>query len=133
MKQLRRYWGILALLVALLGWAGLVAGSFAASSVVTVILIASAGSVVYFLFQAPLWCRAETRAGQPCRNNSHGLLIGCYLREHKWQRLKLAFYPSKWRALNGKLWASARDGAATVGGIGSAVSGIAAVVAIMVH
>jgi hypothetical protein len=131
-RLLRSYWGILALVVALLGWAALVAGDIA-SSIVAVILVLSVGAVGYFLFQAPLWCRAETRAGAPCRNNSHGLLIGCYLREHKWQRLKLAFYPARWRQLNGKLWASARDCAATLGGLGSAVSAIAAVIAIIVR
>jgi len=132
MRLLSRYWGILALTAVVLCWVGLVAGSLAASSVALAILVLSVAAAGYFLFQFPLWCRAETRAGQPCRNNSHGLLIGCYLREHKWQRLKLAFYPKKWRELNRRLWSSAKDGAVTLGGIGSAVSALAAVIAFVV-
>jgi hypothetical protein len=130
MRLLRRYWGFLALIVALACWAGLIAGKFV-TAVVALVLILSIGAVVYFLFQAPLWCGAITRDGKFCRNNSSGILIGCYLREHKWQKLKMVFVPRAWRELNRGLWTSPREGVTTLGGLGSAVSALAALIAIL--
>jgi hypothetical protein len=132
MDLLRRYWGIPALLLAVGCWVGLVAGKLAAS-IVGMILVLSAAAVGYFLFQAPLWCGAVTRDGTLCRNNSSGLLIGCHLRQHKWQKLKLAIIPRAWGELNRGLWATPRDGVTTLGGMGSAVSALAAVVVILVR
>jgi hypothetical protein len=129
---LGKFWGFLALFIALVAWAALIAGEVAAASIGLFILIASALAALYFLFQFPAWCRAEGRLG-PCRNNSHGLLIGCYLRQHKWQRLKMLFRVSSWRVLSGRMWARAEGKAATLGALGSAVSGLAAIIAIMVH
>ena len=82
----------------------------------------------YFLFQAPLWCGAITREGALCRNNSSGLLIGCHLREHKWQKLKMTFVPKAWRELNRGLWATPRGRSeyacrAWLGGLGSGSGG----------
>lgn len=131
MRWVRRYWGFLALIIAVGGWAGWIAGKVAAS-VAVVILVLSVAAVGYFLFQAPLWCGAVTRNGQFCRNNSSGLLIGCHLREHKWQKVKMAFVPKAWSELNRGLWATPRDRVASIGGLGSAVSALAAVVAIVV-
>jgi hypothetical protein len=109
-----------------------VAGKIA-TSVVAVVLVLSVAAVAYFLFQAPLWCGAVTRDNKLCRNNSSGVLIGCHLREHKWQKLKLVFIPKAWIKLNHGLWATPRDGVATLGGMGSAVSALAAVVVILVR
>lgn len=57
-----------------------------------VLLILSGVAFGYFLFQAPLWCGAEVRRDDPdgrgCRENAHGLLLGCWRRQHKWQRLQ---------------------------------------------
>ncbi len=131
MRLLRRYWGFLALILAIGGWVGLVAGKFLASAI-AVILILSVAALGYFLFQAPLWCGAITREGTLCRNNSSGLLIGCHLREHKWQKLKMTFVPKAWRELNRGLWATPREGVNTLAGLGSAVSALAAVVAILI-
>jgi hypothetical protein len=41
----------------------------------------------FFLLAAPVWCGAVNRDGTSCRNNSAGLLIGCHLRQHRWQKL----------------------------------------------
>ncbi len=59
-------------------------------------------------------------------------MIGCHLREHKFQKLKMAFVPKAWRELNRGLWATPRDGVTTLSGLGSAISALAAVVAILV-
>jgi hypothetical protein len=128
---IRRYWGFLALAAALACWVGLVLGKVT-TAIAGVVLVLSIGAVLYFLFQAPLWCGAVTREGTLCRNNSSGLLIGCHLREHKWQKLKMAFIPKAWRELNRGLWATPREGVNTLAGFGSAVSALAAVVAILV-
>jgi hypothetical protein len=131
MGLLRRYWGFLALVIAIAGWVGLAAGKVA-GSLVALILLLSVAAFGYFLFQAPLWCGAITRDGKLCRNNSSGILIGCHLREHKFQKLKMAFVPKAWRELNRGLWATPRDGVTTLSGLGSAVSALAAVIAIFV-
>jgi len=87
-----------------------------------VILIFSLLSLVYFLVQAPLWCGAETRTGDRCRNNSHGLLLGCHLREHKWQRMRDIFVSRKWRGIIHDLMSSPKEILATLGGLASIIS-----------
>jgi hypothetical protein len=64
---LRRYWGVLALLAALACWVGVVLGKVT-TAIVGLVLVLSVGALVYFLFQAPLWCGAVTREGTLCRN-----------------------------------------------------------------
>jgi hypothetical protein len=91
-RLLTRYWGYLALAIAILGW-------FLHSLGFAVILALSLAALGYFLLQAPMYCGAETRTGEACRNNSHGLLRGCSLRQHKWQRVRQAFTPAGGRAI----------------------------------
>lgn len=64
------------------------------------IVLAGAVVVLYFLFVCPAWCNAVTRRMQLCRNNSSGLLLGCHLRQHKWQKLRMVITPSDWGALS---------------------------------
>jgi hypothetical protein len=87
-----RYWGYLALAVAVLGY-------FLHSLGLAVILALSLAALGYFLLQAPVWCMAEIRTGEPCRKNSHGLLRGCSIRQHKWQRVRQTFTPAGGRAV----------------------------------
>ena len=75
-RFLGRYWGYLVLGLATLGW---VVHAF----VPAVMLALSLAALVYFLVQAPLTCGAEIRNGDHCRNNSHGLLLGCWILQHK--------------------------------------------------
>jgi hypothetical protein len=82
-----------------------------------VIVIFSVGAIGYFLIQAPVWCGAITRGGRLCRNNSTGLLLGCHLREHKWQKIKMTFAPKMWRERNRGLWASPKEVLAMLGGV----------------
>lgn len=124
MTGLRRYWGYLALALAIVG---LVTHTFA----YVVILIFSAAALGYFLIQAPVWCGAMTRAGQMCRNNSTGVLLGCHLREHKWQKIKMTFVPRMWRELNHGLWAGPKEILATLGGVASVVSLLIALVPVL--
>ncbi len=126
MKSVLRYWGFLALAAAIAGWV-------THRLTWVVILVFAAGAFAYFLVQAPVWCGAMTREGQMCRNNSTGLLLGCHLREHKWQKLRMTFVPRKWRELNRGLWASPREGVNTVSGLASAVVALAAVIGLLLH
>ena len=85
-----------------------------------VILALSLAALGYFLFQAPMRCGAETRTGDWCRNNSHGLFRGCSLRQHKWQRLKQTFSPAGARAVV----ATSKSVSGALGTIGGVVSGV---------
>jgi hypothetical protein len=112
-RLLTRYWGYLAVVIA-------VALYFLHSLGLTVILVLSLAALGYFLLQAPMWCGAETRRGEWCRKNSHGLLRGCSIRQHKWQRLKQTFTPAGARAV----LATSRSVSGTLGAIGGVVAGV---------
>jgi hypothetical protein len=114
-KFLRRYWGYLALGLVILGWVTHAVGYI-------VIAILSLLALVYFLVQAPLTCGAEIRKGDHCRNNSHGLLLGCHIRQHKWQRARDIFVSRKWKDVIHDLTGSPKDILGTVGGLISIVS-----------
>lgn len=122
-RLLRRYWGYLALALAILGW---VMHSFGWA----VVLILSVLALTYFLVQAPLTCGAEIRGGMRCRNNSHGLLLGCWIRQHKWQRLRDIFVSRKWQDIIRDLAGSPKEILATIGGLASVVSLVLAVATI---
>lgn len=94
---MRRYWGYLLVPLLAVGW-------FSGQFPVAVLLAASIVALGFFLFVAPAWCGAVNRDGTLCRRNSTGLLIGCSLRQHKWQKIKLAILPKGWRELNRGLW-----------------------------
>jgi hypothetical protein len=91
-RVLTRYWGYLAIAIA-------IAGYFIHGFGWALMLALSLAALGYFLFQAPVWCGAETRKGEWCRRNSRGLLRGCSIRQHKWQRLKQTFTPAGGRAV----------------------------------
>jgi hypothetical protein len=95
-----------------------------------VIGIFSLGALGCFLIQAPAWCVAMTRRGQMCRNNSSGVLMGCHLREHKWQKIKVTFVPRMWSQLNRGLWAGPKEVLATAGSLTSVVSLAIALIAL---
>lgn len=65
-RFLTRYWGYLALALAILGFFTHHLGYMA---------ILALAAVGYFLVAAPVWCCAVTRTGTLCRDNSHGLLL----------------------------------------------------------
>jgi hypothetical protein len=116
-RFLTRYWGYLAIVIA-------VAGYFLHSLALAVVLALSLAAFGYFLFQAPMWCGAETRKGDWCRKNSHGLLRGCSLRQHKWQRLKQTFTPAGARAVV----ATSKSVSGALGTIGGVVAGVQALI-----
>jgi hypothetical protein len=114
-RFLRKYWGYIALGLAILGWTQHALG-FA------LILILSLLSLTYFLVSAPLWCMAENRDGTWCRNNSRGLLVGCrQVRQHKYQRLRDFFVSRSWQKILKNLTASPATTLGTVGALASLV------------
>jgi hypothetical protein len=117
-RLLTRYWGYLAIGIA-------IAGYFIHGLGWAVILGLSLAALGYFLFQAPVWCGAETRTGEWCRRNSHGLLRGCSLRQHKWQRVKQTFTPSGGRALV----STSKSVGGALSTIGGVVSGVQVLIA----
>jgi hypothetical protein len=114
-KILRRYWGYIALALAIIGWATHSIGY-------AVIAVISLMALVYFLFQAPLTCHAERSRGGHCKNNSHGLLLGCWIRQHKWQNMREIFVSRKWRDIYHNLTESPRDKLGTVSALISVLS-----------
>ena len=116
-RLLTRYWGYLAVVIA-------VAGFFLHSLGLAVTLALALAALGYFLLQAPVWCGAETRRGERCRKNSHGLLRGCSYRQHKWQRTQQTFTPAGMRAVS--LRRSIGGALALVGGV---VAGVQVVIA----
>jgi hypothetical protein len=82
--------------------------------------------IVWTLFAAPVWCgavnRERGRGVEYCRNNSSGLLLGCWIRQHKAQLFSTAWWTTSWRDRMRGTWADARAKIATV----SAVIGLLA-------
>ncbi len=115
------YWGyILFGLLVFSVWNGSIGAG--TSAVMTALL------AVYVLFQAPVWCGAENRSRgdevEYCRNNSYGLLVGCWIRKHKWEKLKTPWWGSRWREHTRGLWAGPAAKLATVTGLIGTVTGI---------
>lgn len=124
-RLVTRYWGYIALVVAVLGF-------FLHSLSFAVILALSLAALGYFLVAAPVWCCAETRKGELCRDNSRGLLLGCHRRQHRWQRLKQTFTPAGGRAILacGK---SAGGFIALVGGVWAGIQTLIAAGVLVLH
>lgn len=114
-KRLARYWGYIALALMVLGW---VTHAFSYA----VIVIISFMALIYFLVQAPLTCGAENRDGTRCRENSSGILLGCWRRQHKWQKFRDVFIARKWRDIFHDLTESPKDKLGTISALISIVS-----------
>ncbi len=81
-------------------------------------------SALYLALAAPTWCGAVTRDGTPCRNNSSGLFFGCWLRQHKYQRLKLAFASDRWERLRRELFDGPAKSLASIATLVSVLSAL---------
>ncbi|MFI9487329.1 hypothetical protein ACIG47_13145 [Promicromonospora sp. NPDC052451] len=113
-----RYWGLAALVVAAVGWLtrDLGFGAIAGFSLL---------GLLWLLFQAPNPCGAPVRAaGKTCRNNARGVLRGCYLQQHKWQRIRTLFVHPRLRECLRQLFGNAKTGLASLVAIVTLVSTI---------
>lgn len=70
----------------------------------TVLVLMSAGCTMVFMTSVPMICGALHRDGTFCRNNSTGLLFGCWHRQHKLQRLRLLLVFHRWDRLKKELF-----------------------------
>jgi hypothetical protein len=124
-SSLGKYWGYLLFVVLITAWW---TQSFGPVGLIAL----SALTMMFFLFRAPVWCGAVTRGNDFCRKNARGLLMGCSYQQHKWQKLKLAVVPPKWRQLNRGLWISPEKSLASVAALGGGLSAVAAVVQLLI-
>jgi hypothetical protein len=122
-----RYWGYLLLVLIIGAW------SKAWELTPRLLLLFSLADMLYFLFLAPAWCCAVNRDGTLCRENSAGLLLGCYRRQHKFQRLKMVVVGHTWRQATRGLWVTPKQTLATLGAVAGIISSIASVVGLLVH
>jgi hypothetical protein len=108
-KKIWPYWGLIALVVAVAGWVTADIGPVG-------LTVLFALSFLWFLLQAPLPCGADTRKiGQSCRFNARGLLRGCHLEQHKWQRARNLFIRPGLRRTARELFPNAITGLASLG------------------
>jgi hypothetical protein len=119
-----RLWGWVLFAVLMTGWITQSIGPGA-------LLVLSGVVTLYFLFGAPVWCGARTRENTYCRNNASGLLKGCGLRQHRWQKLKMTFVPQKWRELNEGLWVDNRQSLHTLAQLATVVAGLSGAIALL--
>jgi hypothetical protein len=121
-SKLWQYWGYGVLVILILAVLGNAAGP--GMYAICVGLLA-----VYLLLQAPVYCGAInriTRQGQVefCRNNSAGLILGCHLRQHKWQKLGQQWWSLSWRQKAQGIWTGAGAKLATLGFVIGTITGV---------
>jgi len=68
--------------------------------------------------------RRRGKETEYCRNNSYGLLLGCHLKQHKWDKLKGAWWGEGWRRHTRGLWVGPAAKFATVTGLVGTVSAV---------
>lgn len=119
MKGIGKYWGYPLLLLIFGGWISEDIGP-------TVLLAASLLAGAWFLFRAPVWCGARTRQDERCRNNASGLLMGCRLRQHKWQNLRALLNIPQWSDLVAGMMTGAAQRVATLSMVATMLSAVIA-------
>lgn len=120
-RKLLRWWGLLPI-TAMVIWFGVARPEVGPFAVGTLLV------VLWSLFSAPLTCGAVNRgrgdAVEYCRNNSSGMLLGCWIRNHKWQRFTRAWWNSSWRDKTRGLWTGPSAKLATVAAVIGIVTGV---------
>ncbi|MCX5361116.1 hypothetical protein OG864_20625 [Streptomyces sp. NBC_00124] len=117
---LGHWWGVLTAALLIAAWIN----SYAGPVVVAVLSIATA---LWCFFQAPVSCGAPVRGRTDgCRNNANGLLLGCHIRQHRWQKLKMLLVRRRFREFCSGLFSDGKATIVTLAGIGSLLSGLVA-------
>jgi hypothetical protein len=110
-NDLGRYWGLIAFVVAITGWLTADIGPVGIAALSMI-------SFLWFLFQAPVPCGALNRGDvDQCRNNGRGILRGCHLKQHQWQRLKALVLRRRCRKISSELFPNATTALASMGAI----------------
>ncbi len=125
---LEQWWGVLAGALLIAAWINSTAGPAA-------VVALSAAVLIWCFFQAPVTCGAPIRGRTDgCRNNAAGLLLGCHIRQHRWQKLKMLILRRQLRAFCAGLFSDGKAAIVTLAGLGSFVSGLVALVpGVVVH
>ncbi|MFI9080488.1 hypothetical protein ACIGW8_29155 [Streptomyces sioyaensis] len=117
---LGQWWGIIAAALLIAAWINKAAGPAIVAALSAVVLIWS-------LFQAPVTCGAPIRGrADGCRNNATGILMGCHIRQHRWQKLKMLILRRQVRAFCSGLFTDGKATLVTLAAIGSFLSGLVA-------
>jgi|SRR5215217_1586635 hypothetical protein len=123
-RQIWRYWGLILVVVMVV--------SLDRHLGVLPYAIMTLLVVIWSLFVAPTWCGAVNRRRgreiEYCRNNSSGLLLGCRIHQHKFQRFKSAWWQTTWRERTAGLWTGAQAKFATISGVLGILTGILGIV-----
>jgi hypothetical protein len=89
----------------------------------------SALVLVWCFFQAPVTCGAPVRGREDgCRNNATGLLMGCHIRQHRWQKLKMLIVRRRVREFFSGLFSDGKAVLVTLAAVGSFLSGLVALI-----
>ncbi|MFE6959551.1 hypothetical protein [Streptomyces sp. NPDC057696] len=119
---LDQWWGVLASALLIAAWINSAAGP-------TVVIMLSAAVLVWCFFQAPVTCGALVRGrADGCRNNASGLLLGCHIHQHRWQKLKMLILRRQVRSFCSGLFSDGKAAIVTLAGVGSFISGLAALI-----
>ncbi|MFD7508016.1 hypothetical protein ACFV5N_01515 [Streptomyces sp. NPDC059853] len=117
---LGRWWGLLTGALLIAAWINEAAGP-------AVVITLSAATATWCFFQAPVTCGAPVRNHDDgCHNNAYGLLLGCHVRQHRWQKLKMLIFRRRAREFFSGLFSDGPTVVVTLAGLGSAVSGLVA-------
>ncbi|MGQ4416604.1 hypothetical protein ACN6LA_002464 [Streptomyces sp. SAS_269] len=125
---LGKWWGVLAAALLIAAWVNAKAGP-------AVIVGLSALCLVWCLFQAPVTCGAPVRGRDDgCRNNASGLLLGCHIRQHRWQKLKMLIVRRRVREFCAGLFSDGKACLVTFSSVATIISGLVALVpGVIVH
>ncbi|MGW5254111.1 hypothetical protein ACWERW_14010 [Streptomyces sp. NPDC004012] len=117
-----RYWGLIVFVIAITGWLTADIGPVGIATL-------SALSFLWFLFQAPVPCGALNRGDvEQCRNNGRGVLRGCHIKQHQWQKLKALVLRHRWRQITSELFPNATTALASMGAIVALLSSVIGVI-----
>lgn len=115
---LAQWWGVLAGALLIAAWINRTTGP-------AVVVTLSAATALWCLFQAPVTCGAPVRnRNDGCRNNASGLLLGCHIRQHRWQKLKMLILRRQLREFCSGLFSDGKATFITLGAAGSFLSGL---------
>lgn len=88
--------------------------------------------LAWVLFGAPTRCGAVNRRRgkevEYCWNNSSGLMLGCNLRQHKFQRFTRVWWNTSWRDRTRGIWTGTPAKLATISGVVGMLTGIAGII-----
>ena len=119
---LGQWWGVLAGALLIAAWINSAAGP-------AVVVALSVATAAWCLFQAPVTCNAPVRGrADGCRNNASGLLLGCHIRQHRWEKLKMLLLRRRLRDFCTGLFSDGKATVVTLAGVGSFLSGLVALV-----